>query len=152
MLSRQAIGGAIGLGIVLGLGINTWLTAHPIKVVYAAEPVERVVQIEVVIDWTPERIEREIQEKAEQYGVSASEMKRVIKCESQGSTTVQSRHRRPDGSRERSFGLAQWHIPSGNVAVDGRVFTEEMAKNPAIAIENMAWYFSRGLQEKWSCW
>jgi len=131
------------------LGVVTGIST---EVVYAADepPSQKVVLIEV--RHTPESIERKIEQIAEEYGVDAEIMKTVIDCESNGSTTIQSYHIRPDGSREQSYGLAQWHIPSKNVAIDGRVFTEEMAKDPEIAIENMAWYFSRGLQGKWSCY
>lgn len=131
----------------MGLGINTYQIAYPSKIVYAAESEQPVVvQIEVVIDWTKERINREIEEQAEKYAVNASEMKRVIACESNGSTTIQSRHIRPDGSREKSFGLVQIYLPAHpNV-------TYEQAIDPKFAINFMAKNFAHGREEMWSCW
>jgi hypothetical protein len=147
MIRRQVIGASLCIGILGGILIHTWLTAHPTKVVYAAEPEQpRVVQIEVVIDWTKDRINKEIEDVAVKYGVSASEMKRVIKCESQGSTTIQSRHRRPDGSRERSFGLVQIYLPAHPDV------TYEQAVNPKFAIDFMAKNFKEGRQRMWSCY
>ena len=114
---------------------RSYMLQNPATVVYASEPeAPRVVQIKKVVDWTPARIEKEIDEQAEKYGVSASEMKRVIKCESQGSTTVQSHWRRPDGTREQSFGLVQIHLPAH------KDVTKEEAQNPEFAIEWMAYF------------
>lgn len=130
------------VGIVLSLFGGT-------EIVYAQEP--KVVQIEIVYNWNEERINEEIETKAKEYNVNADTLKSVINCESQGSTTIQSYHYR-NGVREESYGLAQWNIPSGNKTKNGIVITKEMAINPEIAIDTMAYYFSKGLQNKWTCW
>jgi hypothetical protein len=146
MLKRQVIGVVLLLGILGGITLDVYMQEHPTKVVYAAEPeAPRVVQIEAVMDWTPARIDKEIEDKAVEYGVSASEMKRVIKCESMGSTTIQS-HYVKGGVREESFGLSQIHLPSHpNV-------TKEEAQSPQFAIEFMARNFKAGRQRMWSCY
>ena len=115
-------------------------------VVYAQEPEEpKVVQIEVRIDWNEARIEKEIQEKAEHYNVSASEMNRVIQCESTGSTTIQSWQIQPYG-RELSFGLVQIHLPAHpNI-------TKEQAIDPTFAIDFLAKNFAEGRHSMWSCY
>jgi hypothetical protein len=119
---------------------------HFTQEAYAEEPEPKEVQLKVKIDWTPERIEKEIYTQAERYGVSAEDMKRVIQCESTGSTTIQSYYIRPDGTREQSFGLSQIHLP------DWPEVTHEDAINPSFAINFMANKFSQGLQHLWMCY
>lgn len=135
-------GGALFVGIFGG----TFIESISTPVVYAREPEEQIIQVAVKIDWTPERIDKEIVSQAEAYGVSADVMRKVIQCESMGSTTIQSYHRRPDGSREQSFGLAQIYLPAHPH------ITREQATEPAFAIDFMAREMSEGNAWKWSCW
>lgn len=88
-------------------------------------------------------------------------MLETVKCEAEKEliggvvyykTDGQSWHKRPDGSTEQSYGLAMWYIPAGNKTKDGTVFTEAMAKDPVLALNTMAWYFSMGWQKKWTCY
>jgi membrane-bound lytic murein transglycosylase MltF len=58
---NNLIGGLLIAGIVVKIGVNIWLEAHPTTVVYAAEQPE-IVQLEVKVDWTEDRIKREIRE------------------------------------------------------------------------------------------
>ena len=124
--------------VVMGLG------SAP-EVVHAEEE-PKTILLQVKVNWTPERIDQEIENQAQKYGVSAEVMRRVIKCESTGSTTIQSYHRRPDGSREQSFGLSQIHLP------DWPDVTREEAIDPQFAITFMAERFSEGREELWSCY
>lgn len=125
------------IGIVLSLFGGTTIT-------YAQEPEPRKeIQIEVV--WSKESIENEIDEQAQRYGVSASEMRRVIACESMGSTTIQSYHRRPDGTREQSFGLVQIHLPAHPH------ITKAQAIDPEFAINFLAKNLSEGRGRMWTC-
>jgi hypothetical protein len=117
------------------------------EIVYAEElepPLPKVVLIEV--RHTAESIERKIEQIAEKYGVDAEVMKTVIDCESSGSTTIQSYHKRPDGSREQSYGLAQIYLPAHPTV------TKEQATDPIFAIDFMAKQFSKGNQWMWSCY
>jgi len=100
-----------------------------------------------------------VNQYASKYGVSASDMKRVIDCESGWDPAVQSQHkytqgqvdRHPEwgvmvGQYERSFGLVQIHLPAHPTV------TEEQAKDPDFAIDFMAYWFSQGKQSWWTCY
>lgn len=133
-------------GVNIFSGSSAYNEAHPIVYARAAEiPEPKEVLVEARVDWTPERINLEIENKAQEYGVSASEMKRVIKCESNGSTTIQSYHTK-NGVREESYGLVQIHLPSH------KHITKEQATEPAFAIDFMAQQFAAGNQRLWSCY
>lgn len=91
---------------------------------------------------------------AAEYGVSADEMIRVINCENKEWEPIQqSRHTYkpgnrwgfPAGTREKSFGLVQIHLPDNPV-------TYEQATDPEFAITFMAQRFSEGRQRMWSCY
>lgn len=136
MIRRQVIGAGLILGILTGIGINAYNISHPetfeSHFVYVAEAEEpQVVQIAVKIDWTPERIEKEIDEQAQKYGRDPEYLKAIVKCESNGSTTIQS-HYRKNGIREDSWGLVQIHLPSHPGV------TKEQALAPEFAIEFLA--------------
>lgn len=112
------------------------------------------VLIEVVYNWSEERINKEVEDKAKEYKVSADLMKAIINCESQGSTTIQSNHRYHAGNvpkgykigdREMSFGLSQIHLPAHHV-------TKEEAIDPKFAIDFMAKNISEGHANWWSCY
>lgn len=140
------------MGILGGILIDVYNGIPPATIVYAQEPeAPRVIQIEVRINWTEERIQQEIEEQALQYGHSASYMADLIDCESMGSTTIQSNHAYGftnakkgiyKGERERSFGLAQIHLP------DHPNVTEAQATDPAFAINFMAKNLGK---VKWYC-
>jgi hypothetical protein len=140
---------SVFLGILSGLLIDTAQRTMGAPLVYVAEAEEiapREVLIEVKIDWTKERIRKEVDDVAQKYGVSADDMWRTIQCESMGSTTIQSHWRRPDGSREQSYGLAQIYLPAHPHV------TKEQAQDPQFAIDFMAKHFAQGRQGMWSCW
>jgi hypothetical protein len=108
--------------------------------------------LELVSEETiPDNIYEKVNYYAKKYDVSADRMHATIVCESNYDVSVQSKHIRPDGSREQSYGIAQWYIPAGNKKLDGTPFTKEEALNPDIALENMAWYFSQGKSRLWTC-
>jgi len=99
---------------------------------------------------------------ANYYDVSETDMVRVVECESGWVPDVQSGilytqgqiDRNPYwgevGEREKSFGLAQIHLPAGHTW-KGKLVTKEMANTPEIAIEFMAYSFSIGKKSMWSC-
>ena len=139
------------LGIAIGAAKNVYGTdtPHIIQVVEASEPQE--VRIEVIIDWTPERIKQEIRAAADKYGVSYERMDKTIQCESGYNINIQSHHILSYG-REQSYGIAQWHIPAGNRNAEGVLITKEMALDPIQALDAMAYYFSIGKASSWTCY
>lgn len=105
---------------------------HPLVYVAQAQVIEpEVVLIESRIDWTEERIAKEVEEQAQKYGRNPDHLKAIIECESQGSTTIQSFHKK-NGVREDSWGLVQIHLPSHPT------ITKEQAIDPSFAIEFLA--------------
>lgn len=128
---------------------------HPV-IIYEAEASQTVeepqeVQIEVAVNWTQERIEQEIRKVADKYEVSYEKLWYTIRCESGFDIDVQSHHTLSYG-REKSFGIAQFHIPSRNKTATGEVITKEMALDPAIALDAMAYHFSIGNAKAWTCY
>ena len=133
---KRNLAGIVMLGVILGnIGINAeqWNKEHPlIYVAHAEDVVPKEVKIEIVYNWTPERIKQEAQEQAEKYNVPFKEMWDTILCESGASTTIQSHYVRKNGTREQSFGLAQIHLPDHNDV------TYEQAIDPVFALNFMA--------------
>jgi len=132
-------------GVIVGnilINAERYNHEHPIVFVAEAEETEpKEVLIEVQINWTKERIQKEVREQAERYNVPYEEMWNTILCESGASTTVQSNYRYTftnekkgirKGARELSFGIAQIHLP------DHPDVTKEQALDPAFAINFMA--------------
>lgn len=124
-------------------------------IIYEAEASEletsSPVLVEVKIEWNRARIEEEIRKVSEKYGVSYTKMYNTIQCESGFDTDIQSHHTLSYG-REQSWGLAQFHIPSRNRTASGEVITKEMALDPAIALDAMAYHFSVGNAKAWTCY
>lgn len=116
-------------------------------------PVEpKLVLIGTKIDWTTERIKEEVWLRAEKYNTYPEKMWQTILCENpQLKPELQSLIVK-DGVREDSWGLAQFHLPSKNVTADGKVITKEMAQNPEIALDAMAYHFSIGNAKLWTCY
>lgn len=104
-------------------------------------------------EWDKEAILELIHQKSLFYGVSEAVMVKVVTCENpEFDPKLQSYVIESDGKREESWGIAQWHIPSKNRKKDGSIITKEDALNPELALDNMAWYFSRGLASRWTCY
>ncbi len=92
--------------------------------------------------------QNQIKEIAIEYGVSSIEMLAVVSCETAGTfrPDIQSFSRYPDGTREKSFGLAQIHLPAHpNI-------TREQAIDPDFALRFMATEFKKGKKGAWSCY
>jgi hypothetical protein len=144
------IGYSILVGLVLGIFIHVY--SQPVVYIREAEAKEDEVEVilEVKIDWTKERIEQEIRTAANKYGVSYEKMYNTIKCESGFDIDIQSQNQLSYG-REQSYGLSQWHIPAKNKTADGTVITKEMALDPIVALDAMAYHFSVGNARAWTC-
>lgn len=98
---------------------------------------------------------------ADMYEVNRKDMLDTVLCEAEKTLVDgevryvadgQSHHIRKDGTREQSYGLAQWYIPAQNKGWDGEIITEATSKDPLYSLRSMALYFSRGDQHLWSCW
>ena len=127
------------LGILGGIGLNVYLQQYPMTVVYAAEPEQPVVVlIGEYIEWTPERIKQEIENKAVEYGVSSEVMHTVIRCESQYNPNALG-----DGGKSR--GLVQIHRDYHDVS-------DEDAYDPEFAITFLAEHLKAGQGNLWSCY
>lgn len=92
---------------------------------------------------------------AAEYGVSGSEMVRVIDCENRDwNPKVQSglkykpgnRWVFPAGEREHSYGLVMIHLP------DHPGITYEQATNAEWSLRWMAHEFKKGRQGQWTCY
>ena len=98
--------------------------------------------------WDEATITELVYEVAEEKGLTkakAREMVETIRCESEFDPGVQSRHIRKDGTREKSYGLSQIHIPSWpEVKI-------EQAKDPIFAVTFMAKRFKEGKEDRWTC-
>ena len=90
-------------------------------------------------------------EIAEKYDVSYELMQKVVNCESSFRSDAQSNHIL-DYGRERSYGLAMWHLPSENKTREGKLITKEMALDPETSLELMAQYFADGKEHLWTCY
>ena len=137
-MKRHLLLGVVTIWIGGNILINSVQYNEANPHVYAApeeEPQE--VQIKVFVNWTEERIIQEIETQAEQYGVSADIMKKVIKCES-----GYNPHALEDGGKSR--GLSQIHSDYHSV-------TDEQAYDPAYAIEFLAKHLAQGKGYLWSC-
>lgn len=144
----QIVGHSILVGIVLGIVIH--VLSQPVvyvNEVEASEPEEVEVKLEVVYTWDRPRVEQEIRTAANKYSVSYEKMYNTIKCESGFDIDIKSNH-----PGEDSWGLAQFHLPSKNRTSDGTVITKEMATNPIVALDAMAYHFSTGNARAWTCY
>ena len=145
-------GNLFAIGILGGIFLGLFIDAHSRPLVFIREAqaatttIEQRVQIEVVYDWTRDRINQEIETAAKKYGVSAAQMKATVQCESQYRTGIKSNF-----TGEDSWGLAQFHLPSRNRTADGKVMTKAMAIEPTIALDTMAYMFSQGNARAWTC-
>lgn len=100
-------------------------------------------------------VEELINSASAKYNVSSSEMWRIMRCENKSfDPKMQSRHiydfssaRRNivEGTRERSYGLVQIHLP------DHPTITYEQATDPAFSVDFLAKNLSKGRGYWWTC-
>ena len=137
----------ICLSPAVPVAMSQVLEYEAIQHVLAQEPVQ--VEVAEIVSLrrgeTPELLEYLFAEAAK-YGANPEMMRQTIACESMHWVTdIQSWHRRPDGSREQSFGLAQIHLP------DHPQVSYEEAINPHYAIKFMAQHFGENNGKIWTC-
>lgn len=140
-----------GIGIIIGICTDVYVTHNSQPIVYVAEAatvesVEKEVQIEVVIDWTEERIIQEIEKTFPEDPKTAV---KIAKCESGLDADIQSRHILHYG-QEKSFGIFQIHKPDWhNTAV--RLGYENYKTDPGDNIK-MARYIYEQAGKRWTDW
>lgn len=143
------------IGILLGITLDVWIQKGTEPILYSVEAHEEEpeeILIEVRYNWTKDRIKKEVDYVASKYGVSVDKLWNTVLCENpQLDPSLQSLIVK-DGIREDSWGLAQFHLPSKNRTPEGVVITKEMAQNPKIALDAMAWHFSIGNARLWTCY
>lgn len=131
-----------GVSVLTGMSVGIMITlafnAHARPPIDIEIPEEQPVVIEETIVWTKERIVQEIDTVALEYGVSATVMHEVIRCES-------SYNRYAVGDNGKSRGLVQIHSDYHDVS-------DEQAFDPAFAIRFLAEKLQRGLGRLWTCY
>lgn len=106
-------------------------------------------------DYTKEQLVKKVYQYADKYGVNPHTMVSIINCENQSwDTDLQSglRYKKgnrwgyPAGTQEKSYGLAQIHLP------DNKQITLEEAQDPNFSLDFMASNISKGRAKMWSCY
>jgi hypothetical protein len=141
-------------GILLGISVNVW-KANEAHYAYAKEEVFKVpqeVQIRVVVDWTQERIEKEIRDTFSEDSETAI---KVARCENGWSekrgykADIQSGHVLSYG-QEQSFGIFQIHAPDWHKTAL-RLGYNNYQTDPGDNIK-MARYIYDNAGKKWRDW
>ena len=86
-----------------------------------------------------------VEDAAIRHNVSYETMARIITCESNWNTQIQSRHYYKSGGREQSFGLVQIHLPAHPT------ISKEDALDPYFAADFLAINLAKGKGRMWSC-
>lgn len=83
---------------------------------------------------------------AGRYHLNADHFAAVIACESSWDPSVQSGYKNPDGTQERSYGLAQINLDANpTISLDE-------ATDPEFALRFMAQSWAEGYARHWTCW
>jgi len=85
---------------------------------------------------------------SKKHGVSEELVYSIVSCETADTfdPLIQSYATYPNGEREKSFGLAQIHLPAHPA------ITKEMAQNPDFALEFLTSNLAKGRGSMWSCY
>ncbi len=101
-------------------------------------------------------IDQLITDAAKRHHLNREHLYRTLECESAGFTDVAIQSFVPDttgpNGRENSWGVAQFHLPSGLTTSSGEIITKEIAIDPEKAIDAAAYQFSIGNASQWSCY
>ena len=97
---------------------------------------------------TKEVIKEKIEFYADKYEVSAELMDTIVSCETAGTYQydIQSYATYKSGLREKSYGVAQIHLP------DWPDITYAQAIDPDFALDFLAKKLSEGKGKLWSCY
>lgn len=112
-------------------------------------PVAKEVRVEVKIDWTKERIEKEIRDTFPEDPETAV---KIAKCESGLKADIQSRHQLSYG-QERSFGIFQIHAPDWHEEAVLLGY-DDYKTDPGDNIKMARYIYdeARGTWRDWSCY
>jgi hypothetical protein len=147
-MTGNVVAGAVLVGIVMGILVQVSIdSATPVYAVNEiVEEEEGVIEIEVVIDWTKERIEKEIRAVFPEDPETAI---KIAKCESGLVPDIQSQHTLSYG-QERSFGIFQIHAPDWHnkaVSLGFDNYRTDVKDNL-----QMARYIYEKAGKKWTAW
>lgn len=139
------------VGILIGICTDVILKNIHVQEVEAATTIEepKEVQIEVIIDWTPERIKKEIRDTFPEQPELAI---KIAQCESGLVPNIQSHHKQSYG-RERSFSIFQVHEPDwGDDAI--RLGLNDWKTDPAENIKLARYIYEKAGNKftPWSCY
>lgn len=87
-----------------------------------------------------------VKDTAQKYHLNYEHLSKTIECESGFQIKKQSEYIKPDGTRERSFGIAQINLDAHPD------ITYEQATNPEWAMNWMGNEWSKDNAKIWSCW
>lgn len=143
------IAGAVLAGILTGLFIQISLDSATVVQAKSEEVIEEPeeVRIEVVIDWTKERIEEEIRTVFHEEPNTAVA---IAKCESGLKADIQSHHILSYG-REQSFGVFQIHAKD-HEGTANRLGLEDYRTDVKDNVQMARFlYDNRGNFNDWTC-
>lgn len=148
-LTEQVIGGSVLVGMIMGICIDVirdnWAYQYVVEVAHAEE-LPKEVRIEVVYNWTPERIEEEIRKV---FWEDPDTAVKIAKCESGLDADIQSHHTLSYG-REQSFGVFQIHAPDHDKSAKRLGF--ENYQTDVLDNLHMARYIYDSAGKKWTPW
>jgi hypothetical protein len=146
-ITVEVVAGAVLIGMLSGIFIDVIFKPYVVEVANAQEVEEpKEVRIEVIYDWTPERIEQEIRTV---FWEDPDTAVKIAKCESGLVADVQSNHTLSYG-RERSYGLMQIHAPAWHtkaVALGYDDYQTDVLDNL-----HMARYIYEQAGKRWTPW
>jgi hypothetical protein len=123
--------------------------AHEEPVVEEVVEEKRVPVILVpYIDWTRERIEKEIETHAQAYKVNAETMKKVVECESNFYKDAHNTSDPYGGAK----GVAQFLEPTFRAYAPKAGIVNHDIWNPEHQLKTMAYMFSLGEARQWTCY
>jgi hypothetical protein len=147
-LKRETIMSAVLVGIITGIliDVNRAEGVHMVEVAEAATSTPQEVRIEVVVEWSRERIIEEIHNTFPEDPDTAV---KIAYCESGLRADIQSHHILSYG-RERSFGIFQAHEPDWAATAD-RLGLYDWRTDPKDNIA-LARYIYDSAGKRWTPW
>lgn len=139
---------------MVGIGLLHTTYIPPLVETVVAQEMTLMEEAELNIrTFTPEELEEIARAFAREYEIDEQVFVDTLACESLDFTwNDQSLVIQKDGTREPSYGIAQFYMPSVLKKPNGEVITKEEALKPYVAIETAAYNFSIGNAYHWTCY